>query len=160
MFSDLRQVTRGSKIPTLKKLVTETHITLLHKRTILTAENLDPGFNKYFEGHNIHADDAAAKAAGFAGRVAAGAQSFSFLSEMLSLSFGMGWVRGGKIRVRFVRPLFIGEEISCGGEVKQVFPEKGVGAGRAKLEVWCKNSQGHILAIGTAEVRILLEPKD
>lgn len=157
MSLTLRHVKAGTRLPTLRKVVTDEQLRLLYQRTLLLAKGISDEFEKYINGPNIHTDDTSARAAGFNGRVVTGHHIFSFLSEMLSLFFGIGWVEGGKIRIKFVRPLFLSEEVTCAGEVKEVSPCEIQGEGRAKLAVWCKNVEGETIATGTAEARVLFD---
>jgi acyl dehydratase len=154
MMPELRQVTVGTRLPPLSKVISDSSTELVYQRTLLLAEKLDRSFKKYARGPNIHTDDAAAQAAGLPGRVAPGIQCFSFISEMLSRLFGMNWICGGKIKIKFIRPILIGETIICEGEVKQIFPSEKKGEGFAELEVWCKNAQGDIVTSGSATVGI------
>lgn len=157
MSLTLRHVKAGTRLPTLRKVTTDEQLRLLYQRTLLLAKGISDEFEKYSDGPNIHTDDTAARAAGFNGRVVTGHHIFSFLSEMLSLFFGIGWVEGGKIKIKFVRPLLMSEEALCEGEVKKISPCETKGEGRAKLAVWCKNARGETVATGTAEARVLFD---
>ena len=149
-----RKIKAGTKLPPLVKLVSDSHIDLSYKRMLLLTEKLDRKFKKYAQGPNIHTDDAAAKAAGFSRRVVPGIQSYSFISEMLSRFFGMRWVKGGKINLRFVRPFLVGEKITCEAQVTKTVALEKTKEHFAELEVRCKNSAGDIVSAGSARVRI------
>jgi acyl dehydratase len=136
------------------KLVNDFHIDLSYKRLLLLTQKLDHRFKNYTKGPNIHTDDAAAIAAGFSRRVVPGIQSYSFISEMLSRFFGMGWVMGGKINLKFIRPFLVGEKITCEAEVTKTVALEKSKEHYAELEVRCKNSAGDIVSAGSARVRI------
>ena len=153
-MKELRKVKVGTKLPPLVKLVSDSHIDLSYKRLLLLTEELDRRFNNYAKGPNIHTDDAAANAAGFSRRVVPGIQSYSFISEMLSRFFGMRWVIGGKITIKFIRPFLVGEKITCEAEVKKTFALENSKEHYAELEVCCKNSAGDIVSVGSARARI------
>ena len=150
----LRQVRVGTKLPVLSKVVTDSNTELIYRHLLISAEKLDSRFKKYARGPNIHTDDATAQAAGFPARVAPGAQSLAFISEMLSRFFGMGWVSGGKIEVKLIRPFLIGEKITCEAEVKKTLSLDNSRGRYAELEVCCKNSTGDVVTVGTARARI------
>jgi acyl dehydratase len=150
----LRHVKVGTRLPALSKVVTDSNTELIYRRILISAEKLDSGFKKYAYGPNIHTDDATAQAAGFPGRVAPGVQSLSFISEMLGRFFGMGWINGGKIEVKFIRPFLIGEKITCEAEVKKTFSLDKSSGRYAELEVCCKNSTGNMVTVGIAKARI------
>jgi acyl dehydratase len=150
----LRKIEVGTKLPSLTKSVSDFQIDVSYKRLFLLTENFDSRFKNYALGPNIHTDDAAAKAAGFSGRVVPGIQSFSFISEMLSRFFGMGWVIGGKINVKFIRPFLIGEKITCGAQVKKILASEESNERFAEIKVCCKNSSGDVITTGSARVRI------
>lgn len=151
---ELRRVTVGTRLPPLSKAVADANTDLIYRLILPLAEKLDSGFKKYADGPNIHTDDSTAQASGFPGRVAPGVFSLSFISEMLSRFFGMGWIAGGKIKVNFVRPFLIGEKITCEAEVKKTFSLEKSNERYADLEVCCKNSAGDIITAGSARARI------
>lgn len=118
------------------------------------AQGLDRGFEKYTAGPNVHTDDSAAKAAGLPGRIVSGFHGYSLISQALSRFFGMGWIAGGKIAVKFIRPALMGETITCGGVVKRIVASGKPGERLAELEVWCQNPRGDITTTGTATARV------
>lgn len=153
-MSALRHVEPGIRFPPFTKSLGDVHTSLLYQRTLLLAKGLDPGFEKYAEGPNVHTDDATARAAGLPGRIVSGFHSYSLISQALGRFFGMGWIAGGKLSVKFIRPLLIGEPITCGGVVKRIVPSGKAGERLAELEVWCQNPRGDIITTGTATVRV------
>ena len=153
-MSKLRHVETGTRLPPFSKAVSDTHTSLLYQRTLLLAQGPDRGFEKYAVGPNVHTDDAAARAAGLPGRIVSGFHSYSRISQALSRFFGMGWIAGGKIAIKFIRPLLMGETITCGGVVKRIVPSEKPGERLAELEVWCQNPQGDIMTAGTATARV------
>ena len=156
----LRKVSKGSKLPPLVKLVSDSHIDLSYKRLLLLSDSLDRRFINYAEGSNIHTDDDAAKAAGYSARVVPGIQNYAFISEMLSLFFGMGWIIGGKMDLKFIRPFLVGEKITCEAEVTKIIKLEKTKERYAGLEVRCKNTAGDIISIGSARARLFAEKKN
>jgi|APSaa5957512622_1039677.scaffolds.fasta_scaffold37481_3 acyl dehydratase len=155
---ELRTVTKATKIPPLIKRMTD-HQRAVYDQLLFMAREMSPEFSDYLDGANIHTDDAMAQKAGFPSRIAPGVQTYSFLMEMLSLFFGESWLKSGKIRVKFIYPLLIGEEIRCEGEIAEIVGDKK-NEGIAKLDLRCKNSQGKLISVGSAEVRVKLANND
>ena len=149
----LRKLKAGTKLPPLVKLVSDSHIDLSYRRLLMLTDKLAPEFKEYARGPNIHTNDAAAKAAGFSRRVVPGIQSYSFISEMLSRFFGMAWMTGGKLKLKFVRPFLVGEKITCEAVVTKTYALQRSKERRVELEVCCKNSEGNIVSAGSASVR-------
>jgi acyl dehydratase len=102
-------------------------------------------------GNNpIHYDPAFASAAGLAAPIATGVMSSAFLSEMLTKAFGVEWVRGGSMDVKFIRPIYAGDTVTARGRLigKQ---ETSTGV-RLALEIWCETQRGEPVTVGTASV--------
>lgn len=153
-MSALRHVEPGTRLPPFTKSFGDAHTSLLYQRTLLLAQGLDSEFERYTAGPNVHTDNATALAAGLPGRIVSGFHSYSLISQALGRFFGMGWIVGGKLSIKFIRPLLIGEIITCGGVVKRIAPSGAAGEGLAELEVWCQNPMGDINTVGTATVRV------
>ncbi len=114
------------------------------------AREMSQEFREYQDGANIHTDDALAQKAGFLRRIAPGVQTYSFLTEMMSRFFGKSWLTGGKMNVKFIHPLLIGEDICCKGEITKIVPNKD-NRGIAKIDLQCKNPRGNVVSVGNAE---------
>ena len=153
----LRELKAGTQLPPLVKRVDDSHIDLYYQRLLLLTEKVDRRFKNYAKGPNIHTDDAAAKAAGFPNRVVPGILSYSFISEMLSRFFGIGWVQGGKIDLAFNRPFLVGEKITCEAEVLKIIALKKSKERLAEVEIRCKNPAGDVVSAGSAQVRLKAE---
>lgn len=100
-------------------------------------------------GQNSHNDPVAAQRDGLKRTVASGQNQMAFLHELLERSFGDGWVYGGSISVRYVRPVYAGDRITPHAEVGSITREEG-GRDVVALDVWCENQDGHKTAVGTA----------
>jgi acyl dehydratase len=92
----------------------------------------------------IHYDDAAARAAGFPRAVVHGAITAAVLSEACHAHFGPGWLTSGRLAVKFVKPLFVGDTVSTHGRPR----DTRSGA----WELWCENGAGEIILAGEAEL--------
>lgn len=99
-------------------------------------------------GQNSHNDPAAAQRDGLKRTVASGQNQMAFLHELLERGFGDGWVYGGSISVRYVRPVCAGDRITPHAQVGAITREDGRDV--VALAVWCENQDGHKTAVGTA----------
>ena len=97
---------------------------------------------------NYHTDVEEARKLGFPDIVVQGMMSLCFLSEMLTKRFGEGWYVGGRMNVNLVNVLWNGDEVRCGGLVRELLPEGS--RRRAQLEVWCQKEDGTKVVVGTA----------
>ena len=84
--------------------------------------------------HNpIHIDEAAAKAAGFEGRIAHGALSASFVSAVLGNDLPGPGAVFVELNLRFRKPALIGDEITAIAEVVEINDRTG----RVKMRCHC-----------------------
>ncbi|MCC7089477.1 MAG: MaoC family dehydratase [Chloroflexi bacterium] len=97
---------------------------------------------------NYHNDREEAKKLGFPDVVVQGTMSTTFISEMLTNRFGMGWIAGGKMSLNLTNVLWGGEAVTACGVVRQVTPEGP--RRRAHLDVWTEKDDGTKTLAGTA----------
>lgn len=89
----------------------------------------------------LHYDAAAARAAGFPAPLVHGAMVAALLSEACREAFGEAWLSRGRLKISFIKPLFVGQAVTTGG-----------GAGAAGVHpVWCRNEAGEDVIAGEAE---------
>mgnify|MGYP003342374160 CR=1 FL=1 len=90
----------------------------------------------------------AAKAEGLKAPVAGGPLLLSQLSRMLLLAFGEGWVKGGKMSAKIIRPAYDGDFTTAKGIVR----EKVAEGSRTRLvcDVWVEKQTGEKAVVGTA----------
>jgi acyl dehydratase len=94
---------------------------------------------------NIHTDDAAARKAGFRAPIAGGEQTYALMANFILDSFGIDFLRGGRLEVVLVKPVFYGDTLTMHARI--------AGAnGSLHLEVWTENDRGERVLIGTARV--------
>ena len=103
-------------------------------------------------GTSIHIFKEMAKKAGHRDTIAQGLMSAEQISEMLTDSFGEGWVSGGKTRLNFIAPVFPGDVITSGARVISIQSEGE--KKRVECEVWCQDSEGRKVTVGTASALI------
>ena len=102
-------------------------------------------------GNNpIHYDAEFAQKAGLPAPIATGVMSSAFLSEMLTKAFGVEWIRGGAMDVKFIRPIYAGDTVTAHGRIKGK-TETSTGV-RITLDIWCDTQRGEPVTVGTASL--------
>lgn len=97
--------------------------------------------------HNpLHLDDAFAAGTPYGGTIAHGMLVLAFLSEMLTHNFGMRWLTGGKLRVRFRAPVHPGDTVRSDGKLRAAPSD----AQEATYDVACWNQDGVQVISGEA----------
>ena len=91
----------------------------------------------------IHFDDAAAADVGLPARIAHGMISGALLSRLLTREYGRQWVRGGSLKVKFVKPVFVGERVTAHASPNA----------EGLLDVRVDNEAGEPAIVGTAALR-------
>lgn len=97
---------------------------------------------------NGHLDTDEADGMGFPGIVVVGTLSVCFLSELLTKRFGLGYLEGGSLDIKFTRPLWLGCTVEAYGIIRNY--EQHGERKKAICEVWCKSSDGSVTIVGTA----------
>ena len=98
--------------------------------------------------HSIHTDEAWARKKGFKAPLAQAMMSAAYVSEMMTRFLGAGFVKGGRLSMVFVKPVYVGDRLTVHGVVKERVAE---GADtRVVVDVWCENQDGDKTAVGTA----------
>lgn len=100
-------------------------------------------------GSTAHNDPAAAAAGGMNRPFASGQNVLAFIHELMEQTFGRGWIEGGAISIRWLRPIYTGDTIIPFAEVEAVEPQSA--RSRVSLRVWAENQNGDQCAAGTAK---------
>lgn len=99
-------------------------------------------------GSTAHNDPIAAAAGGMTRPFASGQNILAFIHEMMEQTFGKGWIEGGAISVRWLRPIYAGDTIASFGKVETVEAEGA--RSRVSLKIWAENQHGDQCAGGSA----------
>jgi acyl dehydratase len=101
-------------------------------------------------GNPLHYDPEFATKASLPAPIAAGVMSSAYLSEMLTNTFGIEWLRGGSMNVKFIRPLYANDTVTARGRITG---HTDTSTGRhIFLEIWCETQRGELVTVGTASV--------
>jgi acyl dehydratase len=98
---------------------------------------------------SIHTDPDWAREKGFRAPLAQGMMSTAYVSEMMVALLGEGFVEGGRMAVKFIKPVFAGDTLTLHGVVRE---KQAADAGRTRVvvEVWCENQEGVKTMVGEA----------
>ncbi len=105
--------------------------------------------NTATESENRIHDDEVAGRLGFRAGLVPGAELHGYLERLPERAWGERWPAGGAIRVRFLRPVYDGEEVELAATP---------GAPGTSLELALRNPAGELCAAGTATVSAAHEP--
>ena len=120
----------------------------------ITGEQIDT-FAKITGDYNpIHVDEAAAKAAGFEGRIAHGALSASLISAVLGNDLPGPGAVFVELNLRFRRPAMIGDVVTAVAKVEEI----NARTGRVKMKCHCE-VDGKQICRGDAGVILQKRPK-
>ena len=97
---------------------------------------------------SIHTDPEWAREKGFRAPLAQGMMSTAYVSEMMVAFLGEGFVEGGRMAVKFVKPVLVGDTLTMRGRVRSKEPEAG--RVRVAVEFWCENQDGLTTMVGEA----------
>lgn len=97
---------------------------------------------------NYHTDREMAQAMGFPDVVVQGMMSVCFLSELMTVSFGAGWLCGGKLSVNLVNVVWPDDALRVCGKVREEVREGA--RTRVHCDVWCEKSDGVKTILGSA----------
>lgn len=97
---------------------------------------------------SIHTDAAWAEAKGFRAPLAQGMMSTAYVSELMTELLGEGFIQGGSMTVKFIKPVYTDDTLTIHGTVVDKTPETG--ATRVTVEVWAENQHGEKTMVGSA----------
>ncbi len=116
----------------------------------------------YGEGHivkeawpekNIHSNAEAAAREGLPAPVASAPQIFAILHRIMLSAFGAGWVAGGKMSVKMIKPVYPEDFTTGKGRVSGLTLEEhpdGSTRVRVHCDTWVERRDGTRVMVGTA----------
>lgn len=97
---------------------------------------------------NYHTDREEAVKLGFPNIVVQGMMSTCFVSQVMQQAFGLGWLAGGKMELKLTNVLWVDEEVTAYGRIREEVREGS--RVRVHCEVWVDKADGTRIALGTA----------
>jgi acyl dehydratase len=114
----------------------------------VTREMID-AFGDIANDHNpVHFDDEFARSRGFAGAIAHGSISASFLIEMLGSWLDDWPLDRDSIDISFVAPVLVNDHVTARGTIASV------GAEEMQCDIWCENAAQKKVIAGTARISL------
>lgn len=101
--------------------------------------------------YNIHSDSAAARREGLSSPVASAPTIFALVTRMMMTTFGDGWIRGGKLSVKMIKPVYAEDFVTAKGRV--IGKHEDAVRARYDCEAWVENQKGEKVVVGTASAR-------
>ena len=130
----------------------ELHVGMAAERTRLVNDELVRRYAELTEDFNpVHVDEAAAAKSRFGGRIAHGMLSGGLISAVLGMDLpgpGALWLSQ---RMKFTRPVMLGDTITTRVEVLELIPAKR----RARLATTCRNQRGELTLDGEALIQMM-----
>ncbi|MBI2305177.1 MAG: hypothetical protein HYU86_10610 [Chloroflexi bacterium] len=137
----------GYQFPSRKKLMTQERMTKYIDYLFSTWQD-----KLVSSGSNIHTDDVFAKSQGLPGTVADGMIPTVWFSTYLTELFGEGYVKGGKLMNKYIKPMLANDTITMHIRIKERLAEGA--AVRYNMDVWCDNQQGETVVVGSASAAV------
>lgn len=135
---DIVDIYEGVELPRLEKLVVQENI----NKYARAARDFNP----------IHIDEEFAKKTPVGGTIAHGMLALAYVSQMLTDAFGLDWVTGGKLDIRFKAPARPGDTLTVSGQVAKI--ENNDGCKIAHCDITCANQKNEVVVLGNAEVAL------
>jgi hypothetical protein len=76
----------------------------------------------------------------------------SYLHELVDRKFGIDFRQGGRLSVRYLRAVSVGETVTAGGRIDR--QEKVNGRDQFQLSLWLKNQRDELTVSGEAQVTV------
>lgn len=134
----LSELSEGMNLPEIQRTITQDNINLYAE----ASQDFNP----------IHIDEAFAKKTPLGGTIAHGMLILAYVSQMMTAAFGLSWLAGGKLDVRFKTPARPGDTITVSGRISRL--DKNKGQILTHCDVLCQNQKGESVIIGEAKVGV------
>ncbi|HEX5120877.1 MAG TPA: MaoC family dehydratase [Pseudonocardiaceae bacterium] len=139
----------GAELPGLARRWTQAEFTERHEVTYGPGRIVPEAWPE----HNLHSDPEAAAREGLSAPIASAPQLISMVHRQMLACFGMGWLAGGTIDVKMIKPVFVDDLTTAKGRVTGIALETdatGAEVRRVTCEVWVERLGGQKVLVGTA----------
>ena len=137
----------GHQFPPITKLMTRERMAVFSDMEQSTCAG-------YFQlaPPNIHNDVEFAQSEGFPALVADGLITTHWVEATMRDLFGVGYYKGGKLMTKYIRPVYVDDEVTIRLVLKEKIPEGTTT--RFNLEINCFNQKDELVTVGTASALI------
>lgn len=119
------------------------------KKAPITREQLQHYAKASGDNNPIHLDEKFAKEAGFPSVIVHGMLSMAFQADHLQLNFPADRYRVGRLKTRFRKVTYPGDELNCEGVVRKVLD-----GGVLLVALSTRNQNGEVTSDGEAEIQL------
>ena len=134
----IRNIYEGESLPTLVKNITQDKINLYAEAS--------GDFNP------IHIDESFAAQTPLGGTIAHGMLILAYVSELMTQAFGINWISGGNLSVRFKSPARPGDTVTVSGIINTVTHDND--CTNASCTLTCCNQKDESIVTGGATVKL------
>ena len=106
-----------------------------------------PGRRVQLAPRNIHNNLECARSEGLPSTIADGVISTAWIEAQLRKLFGTGYLKGGRLMTKFIKPVFAGDTITIKMTLKDKVPEDS--ATRLVLDILCYNPKGDVVTVAS-----------
>jgi 3-hydroxybutyryl-CoA dehydratase len=135
---NLSELSIGLVLPEIHKTIVQEDVNLYARASL--------DFNP------IHIDAEFARKTVHGGTIAHGMLILAYVSQLMSDSFGLHWLTGGRLNVRFKAPARPGDNITIQGKIRKI--SNGNGLKTINCEVLCSNQKDEVVITGEATLKI------
>ena len=133
-----RDICEGQTLPSIVKNITQEKIDLYAEAS--------GDFNP------IHIDESFATQTPLGGTIAHGMFILAYISELMTQAFGVNWISGGNLSIRFKAPARPGDTVTVSGKVDTVTHENDCTSISCTLN--CCNQKDEAIVTGGATVKL------
>ena len=133
-----RDICEGQTLPSIVKNITQEKIDLYAEAS--------GDFNP------IHIDESFATQTPLGGTIAHGMLILAYISELMTQAFGINWISGGNLSIRFKAPARPGDTVTVGGKVDTVTHEND--CTKISCTLNCCNQKDEAIVTGGATVKL------
>jgi len=134
----IRDICEGKTLPALVKNITQEKINLYAEAS--------GDFNP------IHIDESFANQTPLGGTIAHGMLILAYVSELMTQEFGINWISGGNLSIRFKAPARPGDTVTVSGVIDKVTYETGIT--NISCNLTCSNQKDEIIVTGGATIKL------
>lgn len=134
----INDIYEGKAFPLLVKTITQQKINLYAEAS--------GDFNP------IHIDESFAAQTPLGGTIAHGMLILAYVSELMTQAFGLNWISGGRLSIRFKAPARPGDTVTVSGTIDTIEQEKE--GTNVNCSLTCCNQKDETIVTGSAMVKI------
>jgi 3-hydroxybutyryl-CoA dehydratase len=134
----INDIYEGKAFPLLVKTITQQKINLYAEAS--------GDFNP------IHIDESFAAQTPLGGTIAHGMLILAYVSELMTQAFGLNWISGGRLSIRFKAPARPGDTVTINGTIDNIEQEKE--GTNINCSLSCCNQKDETIVTGSAVVKI------